>query len=379
MVLGSWLCPSWSTKKMPEDCFLPAELRVRLSARLSAREGTFQGSIFSAGELTDAEKEGTSPEDKLGKCRASVHPIPLPKHSQLERSHFLQRWASCSPTCPGSLFPNTSPHCCRAPCQVLSHKHVPGRSPSPAQVSRSCPCSHRQPPHCPQASPCKAHTRNPAEDHWGAPTLPRRTAGLGFLTQFLLFGRLRMSLRLMTFFLWDLITEEEKQTCIFTNSCKSKIRHKEGPSRGLFTHCSGSDSGCYHMSRDMVRHRKIHSGYLWKAPSQAPHCSVPVAACQEPDDTKKSAYFHTGKFCNIFLRVAIPGIKGLRRYFDQGEMGFELSWRCKISWKQNSIHQCIPYSGSIKILFPIYLFIYLLHLLISEFWRPLPWWLNTWD
>lgn len=52
---------------------------------------------------------------------------------------------------------------------------------------------------------------------------------------------------------------------------------------------------------------------------------MPVAVCQDLDDTKKSVYFHTGKFCNIFLRAAIPGIKGLRRYFDQREMGFELS------------------------------------------------------
>lgn len=148
MVLGSWLCPSWRTQKMPEDWFLPAELRVSLSAQLSAQECMFQGSIFSAGELTDPEREGTSPEDKLGKCRASVHPIPLPKHSKLERSHLLQQWVSCSPTCPGSPFPSTSPHCCRASCQFLSHKHLLGRS--PAQVSRRCPHSHRQRPQCPQ-------------------------------------------------------------------------------------------------------------------------------------------------------------------------------------------------------------------------------------
>lgn len=62
-----------------------------------------------------------------------------------------------------------------------------------------------------------------------------------------------MQLRLMTFFFWDLITEEEKQICVFINSSKSKVRHKKGPSRGLFSHCPGSDSGCYPMSRDMVR------------------------------------------------------------------------------------------------------------------------------
>lgn len=143
IVLGSWLCPSWSTRKVPDDCFLPAELRVRLSAWLSAQEGTFQESIFSVGELrgTDPEREGTSPEDKLGKCRASVHPIHLPKHSQLERSHFLQQWVRFSP-CPDSLFPTTFPHCCRAPWQFLSHKHLHGRS--PAQVSR-CSFGRRHP------------------------------------------------------------------------------------------------------------------------------------------------------------------------------------------------------------------------------------------
>lgn len=150
MVLGSWLYPSWSTRKMPEDCFLPAELRVRLSAQLSAQEGTFQGSIFSTGEPTDPEREGTSPEDKLGKCGASVHAIPLPKHSQLERSHFLQRRASCSPTCPGSPFPNTSPHCCRAPCQSLSHKHLPGRSPAQLREARGAPAVVSSHAHCPQ-------------------------------------------------------------------------------------------------------------------------------------------------------------------------------------------------------------------------------------
>lgn len=128
----------------------------------------------------------------------------------------------------------------------------------------------------------------------------------------------------MTFFVWDLITEG-KQICIFINSSKSKIRQKKDLSRSLFSHCPGSDGGCYHMSKDMVDLGRSTVDTCGRHPVSLQHCPVPVAVCQELDDTKKSAYFHTGKFCNLFLRAAIPGIKGLRRYFDQREMGFELS------------------------------------------------------
>lgn len=67
-------------------------------------------------------------------------------------------------------------------------------------------------------------------------------------------------------------------------------------------------------------------GTCGRHPVSLQHCSVPVAVGQEPDDTKKNLHScNTGKFCNIFLRAAIPGIKGLLRYLAQREMGFELS------------------------------------------------------
>lgn len=72
---------------MPGDRFLPPQLR--LSARLHAEEGTFQRRIFSARELTDLEKEGTSPEAEPGKLGASVHPVPLPKCSRPGRKPLL--------------------------------------------------------------------------------------------------------------------------------------------------------------------------------------------------------------------------------------------------------------------------------------------------
>lgn len=121
---------------MPGGCFLPAQ--TSLFAWLCAEEGMFQSSIFSAGELTALESEGTSPEAKLGRHRASIHPVPLPKCSQLGRKPLLAEVSKLL-----TLLPRL--RCLSTPLQsslpVLG-PHIPvWQDANPAQLSRRCLCT----------------------------------------------------------------------------------------------------------------------------------------------------------------------------------------------------------------------------------------------
>lgn len=156
MVPSSWLPSSWSTQKMPGDRFLPAQLR--LSAWLRAEEGTFQRSIFSPGSLTDLEREGTSPEAELGKRRASIHPVPLPKRSWPGRKPLLAEVSKLLARLPRLPLPRHL----SAPLQStlpIFGPHIPAwQEPDPAQLGRRCPHvptaagSH---PHCPRPARAK--------------------------------------------------------------------------------------------------------------------------------------------------------------------------------------------------------------------------------
>lgn len=297
---------------------LPA--RPKPSAPVRAEECTFHRSIFSAGELTDLEREGAFPEATLGKCGAPVHPKALPvwKEAAFRRGEHA--------ACPSAWASPFLPSLCTAGRFGATHTCLAGAQPSQEEVPTGpCPALRG------------ACTRNLALSHQEVSTPPRKGADF-FSIPFLLFRRLRTWLRLVAFFLWDLIREEEQWIHILINSSESKIHQK----------CQ-SGAGQRFISPTVPALTAANTTHLGRWTRENTQWGTGSSSSATVHQWQRASNWmrNVTNYLHIFIKAsfsifgislqavpdAVPGVRGLHRCFVRRERGFKLSWLHQKAWK----------------------------------------------